>query len=614
MRKNASRHEPIAPPGPASPPFSSQSPPCSRQISSARSSHGSTGWSADSKPSVSSASRAVAGAVLRRLERVDEAAVRRLELGLGERADGLRAAEERGEAHRAPGAVDRPRAHADPRLGDEAEDPFRAEQQPVGRGAGARPGQAARHPVARRRRPRGRTRRGRRCGSGAWRSARRRASRSSRRASTARTTAGRSAASARARRAAPRSAARSRPRRCAPRARPVDLAQLVDRPEVDRDRAVEAVGHARLDAADDARAAAVRDDRRIRARPPTRGRPRSRASSRGRATASGDVLVARRAARGRCRGRTGRGRARRARRRRPCRSRRGAARRETRGAGSAVGSNGTGSSGSVSPEAEQPDEAGRGRARSPSEIAASSNPQPQRLRTRMRAGPYPQGPMPALPPSSPAARGRPTTCEARWSDEHYAPPPRARRGGRRRHRGAARARARRATTASPPGSSATSERDGGLVLDLQPLRWALRLVEGDASCSVAAMCLTRDSDGRWLAGRRATWLSSWAGRWALGAGGAVDVGENPVDTLARELREEWSVEPERLQVEALVRLPHDLVMFVGQAWLPRRAPRSRPTHEHDAHAWWPRRRRRLARRGPRRPAPIPVLLGRPSRA
>ena len=78
----------------------------------------------------------------------------------------------------------------------------------------------------------------------------------------------------------------------------------------------------------------------------------------------------------------------------------------------------------------------------------------------------------------------------------------------------------------------------------------------------------RDSDGRWLAGRRAAWLASGPGRWALGAGGAVDLGENPADTLVRELREEWSVAPERVRGEALVLLPHQMVMFVGQAWLP----------------------------------------------
>lgn len=130
------------------------------------------------------------------------------------------------------------------------------------------------------------------------------------------------------------------------------------------------------------------------------------------------------------------------------------------------------------------------------------------------------------------------------------------------------------------------ERDGGIELDLQPVRWALRLVGGDASCSMAALCVTRSADGRWLAGRRAPWVASWAGRWALGAGGAVDLGENPANTLVRELHEEWSVVPERACAEALIALPHRMVMFVGQAWLPEGAEVT-PDHEHDAFDWWP---------------------------
>jgi ADP-ribose pyrophosphatase YjhB (NUDIX family) len=129
-------------------------------------------------------------------------------------------------------------------------------------------------------------------------------------------------------------------------------------------------------------------------------------------------------------------------------------------------------------------------------------------------------------------------------------------------------------------------RDGGLMIELQPIRWALRLVNGDANQSVAALCITRAADGRWLAGRRAHWLASWPGRWALGAGGAVDIGENPADTLLRELREEWSVEAERVRGEALVLLPHRLVMFVGMAWLAEGAEVT-PDHEHDAYRWWP---------------------------
>ena len=127
----------------------------------------------------------------------------------------------------------------------------------------------------------------------------------------------------------------------------------------------------------------------------------------------------------------------------------------------------------------------------------------------------------------------------------------------------------------------------GLRMDLQPMRWSLRLVREDASGSLAALCVVRDSHGRWLAGRRAAWVASWAGRWALGAGGAVEVGEDPTETLTRELAEEWSVEPERETVEALVCLPNRMVMLIGQAWL---APGSgvTPDPEHDAHAWWPR--------------------------
>jgi 8-oxo-dGTP diphosphatase len=174
---------------------------------------------------------------------------------------------------------------------------------------------------------------------------------------------------------------------------------------------------------------------------------------------------------------------------------------------------------------------------------------------------------------------------ARWREEHYEPP--------EQHAEAADAAITALRERGSPSHDGLSARlvahaeDGDrLLLELQPTRWALRLVEGDASLSMAALTVTRDADGRWLAGRRAAWLSSWPGRWALGAGGAVDIGESPAHTLTRELREEWGVEPERLTVEALVRLPHELVMVVGLAWL---APGAEVTmdDEHDAYAWWP---------------------------
>ena len=83
--------------------------------------------------------------------------------------------------------------------------------------------------------------------------------------------------------------------------------------------------------------------------------------------------------------------------------------------------------------------------------------------------------------------------------------------------------------------------DDALDLELEEMRWALRLT-GDADCALSVLCVVRDSEGRWLAGRRAEWVATWAGVWALGAGGAVDAGESPVGALTRELAEEWSVE------------------------------------------------------------------------
>ncbi len=128
--------------------------------------------------------------------------------------------------------------------------------------------------------------------------------------------------------------------------------------------------------------------------------------------------------------------------------------------------------------------------------------------------------------------------------------------------------------------------DGRLKLELQRARWALRLSTEDAAQSLSVLCVVRAADGRWLAGRRAAWLASWASRWALGAGGSVEVDENPAHTLSRELLEEWSVEPKRLQVEALVCLPSQIVLLVGQAWLAEGATVI-PDHEHDDFAWWP---------------------------
>jgi 8-oxo-dGTP diphosphatase len=175
--------------------------------------------------------------------------------------------------------------------------------------------------------------------------------------------------------------------------------------------------------------------------------------------------------------------------------------------------------------------------------------------------------------------------EARWLDEPYEPPDEI-----QRQADAAVDGLRERGSPSHDGLATRlvgwREDAGRLVLELQPSRWALRLVEGNACDSLTALCVVRAEDGRWLAGRRADWVSSWAGRWALGAGGAVDLHESPTDTLSRELHEEWKLHPESLSVEALVGLPDGMVMLVGLATVAD-ASAPVPDHEHDEWAWWP---------------------------
>jgi 8-oxo-dGTP diphosphatase len=192
----------------------------------------------------------------------------------------------------------------------------------------------------------------------------------------------------------------------------------------------------------------------------------------------------------------------------------------------------------------------------------------------------------SLPPGI-LARGpwQPADVEAQWSDEPYAPPQEAVEEADRlladlRGRG----------SPSHDGLAARlagfSVDNGTLRLECEPARWSLRLLTDGAAQSLSALCVVRSTDGRWLAGRRADWLATWAGRWALGAAGSVEVGENAAETLVRELSEEWSVAPERLTVEALVKLPSGLVSLVGLAWLPDGTSVT-PDAEHDEFAWWP---------------------------
>src|SRR5438128_18238 len=106
-------------------------------------------------------------------------------------------------------------------------------------------------------------------------------------------------------------------------------------------------------------------------------------------------------------------------------------------------------------------------------------------------------PMPAL-----LARG-PWSAEqvsAHWRDEHFDAPD--------AHAAAADtaiAALRDRGSPSHDGLAARlagySTENGELALELQPVRWSLRLVEGNGSDSISTLCVARDHEGRWLAGR-----------------------------------------------------------------------------------------------------------------
>jgi len=185
------------------------------------------------------------------------------------------------------------------------------------------------------------------------------------------------------------------------------------------------------------------------------------------------------------------------------------------------------------------------------------------------------------------ARGpwQPADIEVSWSDEPF-PLPAAVADEADRKLADLRGRGSPAHDGLAARLTGFDAENGRLRIECEPIRWALRLLESGAAQSLSAWCVVRSQDGRWLAGRRAAWLATWAERWALGAAGSVEVGENPADTLVRELEEEWSVTPARLTVEALVMAPSGLVSLVGLAWLDA-GTEVTPDAEHDEFAWWP---------------------------
>ena len=266
MRRKASRHAPA----PSRPPAAARR---ARRRARGRArararARRSTSWSVDSKPSTSTARSPSPAPVCA----ASSASISRQLAGRSPACTTARTASaparNDGEAHRAPGPVRRARLHAHPRLGDDAEDPLRAQQQPVGRGPGARARQPPRRP-----RP---ARRDRAHGLDEVVDVRRARGEVPARARRDPAAEGRELEGLRVEahgqpvraelllqaraRGAGADARRARDR--------VDLEHAVQRAEVERHGAVEARRDPRLDAADDARAAAVGDHGDVRVRRP----------------------------------------------------------------------------------------------------------------------------------------------------------------------------------------------------------------------------------------------------------------------------------------------------------------------------------------------------------
>ncbi len=120
---------------------------------------------------------------------------------------------------------------------------------------------------------------------------------------------------------------------------------------------------------------------------------------------------------------------------------------------------------------------------------------------------------------------------------------------------------------------------------LQPVRWSLRLLPGAAGAEPVSAVRRARRRGQ-LAGRAPRGVAGDLGT-ALGArrGGSVEVDENPADTLARELGEEWSVSPSDSRRGADP-VAGGITMLLGQAWLADGAQVT-PDAEHDEFEWWP---------------------------
>ena len=179
----------------------------------------------------------------------------------------------------------------------------------------------------------------------------------------------------------------------------------------------------------------------------------------------------------------------------------------------------------------------------------------------------------------------PEAIDVRWLTEPYEPDPAVAAAADEALAGLA-ARGSPSHDSMAARLAGVSAECGRLELELQPVRWSLRLVEGSAGESLFVHCLVRDRAGRWLAGRRSPWLAVLPGSWHLGAAGSVAARADPVATIRQELDEEWGLAAERLTLAALLgELSGRTVLLATAAVLDGAAPR--PNHEHDDWSWWP---------------------------
>ena len=158
--------------------------------------------------------------------------------------------------------------------------------------------------------------------------------------------------------------------------------------------------------------------------------------------------------------------------------------------------------------------------------------------------------------------------------------------------------ARRPTTAWPRGSPPGTRGDGRLRLELQPVRWALRLLERRLATASprSAWCAPRTAAGSRAAAPAGCRAGRAAGRSARAARSTS--ARAPPRRSRASFTRSGGCEPRRPVASRRSRACRT-ASTCWSGWPPSpNAASPCPTHEHDEWAWWPRRHRRLA--APRR--------------